>query len=603
MKLFNILFIAIIFSISSLVKAQNKNVLLIIVDDLNTDQAAFGNAAVHTPNIDALAQEGIQFTNTQCSWPVCGASRASFTTGTYPETNGVMNLSTELRDVSPNIVTIPQYLKEIGYTSEAVGKIYDPRCIDSNYDYPISWSTPYSKDYTYPAKYGPFVKGQYRVAFPGSYKKGPSTEKGPDGVLDDGYNDGQIALDAVSRLDNFKNSSNPFFLAVGFKKPHTPFIAPKKYWDMYDINNIEIAPYQKLPVGTTDIAFSSSNEIKGYDDVRLLTSDQTKSGDFTSSITIDGQTFNNVLQENKQKELIMGYYSAISYIDAQIGIVMQALEDNGLKDNTLVIFTSDHGFTLGDNGMWAKHNILNNTSNVPFIILDPNRGASIEARAVQLIDIFPTICDWLNIDDLDQFQGNSMLSPVPVDAIFPANLAMTRFKSSGKIGYSFKRDNYRYTLWTKQSAKLDNYSTMIPVEEELYKYDSNLSQKADLVNLINDASEKSKLDEIKVEVEKWWNAYRNNHTNESTIPPLSNEEFDSQSKFTIFPNPSFDFINISGDVVGECSIIVRTMGGRKVIEKSVNNRNNTVLSINISSLPKGVYAISVNGVSYKLLKN
>ncbi|MCK5906509.1 MAG: sulfatase, partial [Flavobacteriales bacterium] len=398
-------------SVQTSVSAQRKNVLLIVVDDLNTDQASFGNSAVHTPNIDALAQEGIQFTNTQCSWPVCGASRASFTTGTYPETNGVMNLSTELRDVSPNIVTIPQYLKEIGYTSEAVGKIYDPRCIDDAYDYPTSWSTPYNKNYTYPEEYGPFVKGQYRVPFPANYTKGPSTEKGPDGVLDDGYSDGQIALDAVNRLNNYKNSSKPFFLAVGFRKPHTPFISPKKYWDMYDINNIDISSFQALPVGTTEIAMNNDNsEIKGYDDVRLLTSDQTKGGDFTSSVTIDGQTFNKVLQENKQKELIMGYYATVSYIDAQIGIVMKALEDNGLKDNTLVIFTSDHGFTLGDNGMWAKHNILNNTSNVPFIIVDPNRGAGIEPRAVQLIDIFPTICDWLNIKDLEQFQGNSMLS-------------------------------------------------------------------------------------------------------------------------------------------------------------------------------------------------
>ena len=514
-----LIIIIISLSVQTTVSAQRKNVLLIVVDDLNTDQASFGNAAVHTPNIDALAQEGIQFTNTQCSWPVCGASRASFTTGTYPETNGVMNLSTELRDVSPNIVTIPQYLKEIGYTSEAVGKIYDPRCIDSQYDYPTSWSTPYNKNYTYPAKYGPFVKGQYRVAFPDTYTKGPSTEKGPDGVLDDGYSDGQIALDAVNRLNNYKNSSEPFFLAVGFRKPHTPFISPKKYWDMYDINNIDMSSYQTLPVGTTDIALNNnSSEIKGYDDVRLLTSDQTKNGDFTSSITIDGLTFDKVLQENKQKELIMGYYATVSYIDAQIGIVMKALEDNGLKENTLVIFTSDHGFSLGDNGMWAKHHILNNTSNVPFIIVDPNRGPGIEPRAVQLIDIFPTICDWLNIKDLEQFQGNSMLSPVPNDAVFPANLAMTRFKKDGKIGYSFKRDNYRYTLWTKESAKLDKYTDMVPVVEELYKYDSNLSQEADLVNLINDASEKDKLDEIKAEVKVWWNAYNNNHVNASDIP-------------------------------------------------------------------------------------
>ena len=594
-------------SVLTTVSAQRKNVLLIVVDDLNTDQASFGNSAVHTPNIDALAQEGIQFTNAQCSWPVCGASRASFTTGTYPETNGVMNLSTELRDPSPNIVTIPQYLKEIGYTSEAVGKIYDPRCIDDAYDYPTSWSTPYNKDYTYPAKYGPFVKGQYRVPFPNTYTKGPSTEKGPDGVLDDGYFDGQVALDAVNKLNGYKNNENSFFLAVGFKKPHTPFISPKKYWDMYDINNIDMSSYQTLPVGTTDIALNNDNsEIKGYDDVRLLTSDQTSKGDFTSSVTIDGLTFDNVLQENKQKELIMGYYSAISYIDAQIGIVMKALEDNGLKDNTLVIFTSDHGFSLGGNGMWAKHHILNNTSNVPFIIVDPNRGAGIEPRAVQLIDIFPTICDWLNIKDLEQFQGNSMLSPVPSDAVFPANLAMTRFKKNGKIGYSFKRDNYRYTLWTNQSAKIDEYSAMIPVEEEFYIYESNTSQKVERENLINSASgnDKDKLDKIKAEVEKWWNAYNNNHTNESTIPEnpdLSEKGIGLNPSYKIYPNPANKEITISGDLSNSTTVKLYALNGKEIINKNISNKTDKY-NLNISSLVSGTYVVSVNGINYTLVK-
>ena len=601
----DIILLLFIFNIFSLAEAQHKNILFIIVDDLNTDEAAFGNTAVYTPNIDLLAQEGIQFTNTQCSWPVCGASRASFTTGTYPETNGVMNLSTKIRDVSPNIVTIPQYLKEIGYTSEAVGKIYDHRCIDEDYDYPTSWSTPYNKNYTYPAEYGPFVKGQYRVPFPEEYIKGPSTEKGPEGVLDDGYGDGQVALDAVARLEKFKKGDKPFFLAVGFRKPHTPFISPKKYWDMYDINNIDISSYQALPVGTSNLALNNNNgEIKGYDDVRLLTSDQTTSGEFTASITIDGKTFDKVLQEDKQKELIMGYYAAISYIDAQIGIVMKSLEDNGFKDNTLVIFTSDHGFTLGDNGMWAKHNILNNTSHVPFIIVDPSRGASIEPRAVQLIDIFPTICDWLNIKDLEQFQGNSMLSPVPSDAVFPANLAMTRFKKSGKIGYSFKRDNYRYTLWTRQSAKLDKYSTMVPVEEELYKYDSNLSQEADLVNLINDPSEKDKLDEIKAQVEIWWNAYNNNHVNESEIPEnpdLSESMIDTKINYSIFPNPTNKKITIFGNFEKNTTIKVYALNGKEIMKKNIY-KNTEKYNLNISTLKVGTYVISINGINYTLVK-
>ncbi len=603
MKIFKIFLLSLfIISISTKVEAQKKNVLLIIVDDLNTDEAAFGNDAVITPNIDALSIQGIQFTNTQCSWPVCGPSRASFMTGTYPETNGVMNLSTELRTPSPNIVTIPQYLKEIGYTTEAVGKVYDPRCIDENYDYPTSWTSPYSIKYTYPAKYGPFVKGQYRVPFPNDYIKGPSTEKGPEGVLDDGYIDGQIAQDAINRINNFKNSNKPFFLSVGFKKPHTPFISPKKYWDLYDINNIKLAPYQTLPKGTSDLALNNNNgEIKGYDDIRLLTSDQTNKGDFTSTITINGETFSKVLQEDKQKQLILGYYSAVSYIDAQIGKVIKALEDNGLKNNTLIILTSDHGFTLGDSGMWAKHNILNNTSNVPFIIVDPSSNTpAVETRAVQLIDIFPTICDWLNIPTLEQFQGNSMLAN-EANTTFPTNLAMTRFKKSGKIGYSFKRDNYRYTLWTKQSAKTDKYSTMIPEEEELYKYNSNTAQQTETENLINNESEQDKLKEIKDEVKIWWDAYNNNHTNESKIPDLAIDDFSLKTKFKLYPNPVTDTINIYGDFSKNSKIIVYALNGKIIVDKTIENIKNSY-KLDVSILKTGNYILSVEGVNYKFIK-
>ena len=580
--------------------------LFIIVDDLNTDQAKFGNTAVHTPNIDKLAEEGIQFTNAQCSWPVCGPSRASLMTGTYPETNGVMNLKTKLRVPSPDIVTIPQYLQEIGYTTEAVGKIYDPRCIDNQYDYPTSWSTPYSIDYSYPAEYGPFIKAQYRVPFPNDYKKGPLTEKGPEGVDDDGYIDGQIAIDAISRINSYKNSNKPFFLSVGFKKPHTPFIAPKKYWDMYNINDIEIAPYQKLPEGTTDIAMNNDNsEVKNYDDVRLLTVDQDK-GDFTSSVTINGETFTKVLPEEKQKELILGYYAAISYIDAQIGMVIHALEENGLKDNTLIIFTSDHGFTLGDSGMWAKHNILNNTSNVPFIIVDPSREAGIEPRAVQLVDIFPTICDWLNIKDLEQFQGNSMLSPISSEDDFPGNLAMTRFKKQGKNGYSFKRNNYRYTLWTKQSAKTDSYSSMVPQVEEFYKYESNTGQQVERENIINSATgvDKANLNEIKAEVEKWWNAYNKKHVNESEIPDdpyLSENTNDIKTKYNLYPNPSDKEVTVYGDFHKNSIIKIYALNGEEIMEKKIT-KNTDSYKLNISTLSKGTYVVSVNGISNTLIK-
>ena len=583
--------------------AQRKNILFIVVDDLNTDQAAFGNDAVYTPTIDALSQEGIRFTNMQCSFPVCGASRSSFMTGTYPETNGVTNLSTKLRDVSPKIVTIPQYLKEIGYVTEAIGKIYDGRCIDDDYDYPTSWSTEYVKRYTYPAEYGDFYKGQYRVEYPDTYTVGPSAEKGPEGVLDDGYVDGQIALDAVRRLESYKNSDKPFFLGVGFKKPHLPFISPKKYWNMYNVDDIEIASYQKLPEGTTDIAFYPSTEFKNYDDVRAYTSDGTKNGDFTSSVTIGGQTFDKVLEEQKQKEAIMGYYAAVSYIDAQIKIVVDALEDNGLKDNTLIILTSDHGFALGDHGIWAKHNILNNSSQVPFIIIDPNRVSGVENRAVQLVDVFPTICDWLGIPMLEQMQGNSIFQTPTSTTTFPLDLAVTYYKNQGKKGYSFKRGNYRYTLWTKQTPMTDTYKEMTPFTEEFYKYDTGAPQAYEQKNIIGTSDNKDKLalKEIKEDVEKWWTAYYNNHTNESEIPDLANDYFPLKNRFTLYPNPAEDIVNIIGDFGKNTKIRIHTLAGKLVMNKTVSDLDGSY-QLKISSLKKGSYLISVDGINYKIIK-
>ena len=579
--------------------AQQKNVLFILVDDLNTDQAAFGNTAVITPAIDALSQEGIRFDNAQCSWPVCGPSRASFMTGTYPETNGVRNLKTELRDPSPNIVTIPQYLKEIGYITEAVGKVYDPRCIDEDYDYPTSWTTPYSISYDYPEEYGPFVKGQYRV-YVAPMDKGPLTEIGPDGVLDDGYIDGQIALDAVNRIESYKNSDKPFFLSVGFKKPHTPFIAPKKYWDLYDISDIEMSDYQKLPEGTGEIAFSTSGEVKAYDDIIVLTSDGTKDGEFTSSVTVNGETFDKVMPEDTQKNSIRGYYASISYIDAQIKMIVDALESNGLKDNTLIILTSDHGFALGDNAIWGKHNILNNSSQVPFIIVDPSREAKVEDRAVQLIDIFPTICHWLDIPYLEQMQGNSVFEDENASTVFPLNLAVTHFRSKGRNGYTFKRSNYRYTLWTNNSAMTDAFEDIDIYEEELYKYTTDEPQAVERINLINDANEAEVLAEIKVQVEKWWKAYNENHTNESEIPGLGVGDLDN-NKFNIYPNPSSQYLVIEGGFPKSTQVQIYSVNGKLMSEEKYEDLKDQ-LYISTETMSKGVYVIKINGVSRKFIK-
>ncbi|RUA06888.1 MAG: hypothetical protein DSY82_09035 [Flavobacteriia bacterium] len=584
-----------IFNFYSHAQGNGKNVLLIIVDDLNTDEASFGNDAVITPHIDQLSQEGIRFTNVQTSYPVCGPSRASFLTGTYPETNGVINLKVQLREVSPDIVSLPQYLKHKGYITSAVGKVFDPRNVDDDHD-GISWSVQYPNpsQYTYPAEYGSFVKGQYRVL------ADQSTEKGPTGVDDDGYVDGQIALDAINKLNSFKDQDKPFFLSVGFKKPHLPFIAPEKYWNLYNINNIEVTAYQQLPEGTNNIAFSTSGEFKNYLDIKAyLDGDQGKNDNFTS--TVNG--FEKVLDESKQKETILAYYAAISYIDAQIGKVVDALEKNGQKNNTIIILTSDHGFKLGDHNIWGKHNLLQNATQVPFIIIDPSRNSGVENRAVQLIDLFPSICRMLDLPLLEQFQGNSYFTDESAETTFPLGLAVSFYRHEGKKGYSFKKDRYRYTLWTKQTPMENTYDEVVAFAEELYEYPENNLHFIERKNLISDPAYQDILSNIKREVEKWWHAYNQNHKNHSDIDGiLAVDDYNKLDDIeNIYPNPAKEIINIKGNFNKDIYLKLYNLKGKTVSEK-LNYINKTDrIELNIQNIESGIYILRINNKTFKLI--
>ncbi len=220
--------------------AQKKNVLFIAIDDLKPLLNCYGENFAKTPAIDLLANKGTVFNNAHCQWAVSGPSRASLLTGKTTDVTGVQNLSTLLRDVTPNIITLPQYFKNLGYTSAAAGKVFDPRSVDNGHD-AISWSIPYIKSYEYPAEYGDFVGGtKYRVL------DKTVTEKGPVGVKFDGYTDGQICLDALGKLDDFADSGENFFLAVGFKKPHIPFVAPAEYWNLYNREDIMCLPLFRI---------------------------------------------------------------------------------------------------------------------------------------------------------------------------------------------------------------------------------------------------------------------------------------------------------------------------------------------------------------------
>ncbi|NLR91123.1 sulfatase-like hydrolase/transferase [Flammeovirga agarivorans] len=474
-------------------KENKKNVVLIMIDDLNTDLFAFGNEEVITPNIDALSEQGIQYTNTQCSYPVCGPSRASLLTGTYPERNGVTNLTLQLNETAPELTTLPELLSQNGYKTAAVGKIFDPRNVDNGH-HEQAWTSDYTdpSHYTYPDEYGDFVSGnKYRV------EDGMSYEIGPENVGDDGYQDGQFTEHALELLDEFSASSQPFFLAVGYKKPHLPFVAPKKYFDLYEGKDISLAPYQKMPEGADEISYKEPTELTGYKDIPEVWEDTYLE-------------FENVLNPDKQKELVLAYYACASYIDAQIGQIVNRLEQLGEKDNTLLIITSDHGFNLGDHNMWGKHNLLRNSAQVPMIIIDPSEllPTTTTDRATQLIDLYPTVCDFTYTPKPSFLQGSSLFLGNEVTTQYPLDLSVTYYKKNSKNGYTFKRGNYKYTLWTSDKGMtpmLVPYQNVTAYHEEFYVY--NGIQDLERENQINNSAYASEIAAIKDDVAKWWSVY------------------------------------------------------------------------------------------------
>ena len=460
---------------------QRPNVLFIAIDDMKPLTGSYGADFMVTPHMDALANAGVIFTNAHCQQAVCGPSRASIMTGMRPDYTGVWDLKTRMRDVNPDILSMPEHFKNEGYETVAVGKIYDPRCVDKQYDGP-SWSIPYkeSSQYTYPAEYGEPALSYYaledrkktvhalekeardkgvNVHKYVSERFKPSVEMAD--VPDEAYIDGQIANNAIRYIDQFaKKDDKPFFLGVGFKRPHLPFAAPTKYWELYKREEIQLAQYPHPVKDGVNIAYHNSGELQSYTDIPPLSS-------FTDINTMK-------LPEEKQKELIHGYYAAISYIDAQVGKVMAKLKETGLDKNTVVVLWGDHGWHLGDHSMWCKHSNFEQATRVPLIITAPGFEAGSYAHPAEFIDVFPTLCDLTGLETPSQLQGVSLVPSLKNNDEMVKPVAVSQFNRGKKKGYSIRSDRFRLTLWMT-----DGWNTSMPLKEntivagELYDYKSD----------------------------------------------------------------------------------------------------------------------------------
>ena len=362
--------------------AQKPNILLLYIDDLRPELASFGSLQILSPNIDALAEKGVMFTNAYCNVPVCGASRASMLTGMLPTKNRFLDYKTFVETEVPEAVTVPELLKNNGYTTISNGKIYH-HLDDRDSDWNEVWR-PYAFDKTdtglAPTDYwqsiwkdykNPYNASQYRIT-----DRGPAYE-GED-VLDSTYIDGLLTEKVIRDIKKLKKGKKPFFLTAGFISPHLPFNAPKKYWDLYDRNTIKQPEnYNYTPIDAPEISISNWPEMRSYTNI-------PRQGQVSDRVAID---------------LIHGYYATISYTDALVGKILNALKEEGLENNTVVILVSDHGYNLQEHTQWAKFTNYNTSTQVPLIIYNPLSKIKGTTNALtSLVDVYPTLVEICEIE-------------------------------------------------------------------------------------------------------------------------------------------------------------------------------------------------------------
>ncbi len=402
------------------------NVLFFAVDDLRPEALASGSDLIRTPNLDRIAAKGTTFDRAYCQQAVCSPSRSSLMTGRRPDATRVWDLETHFRVALPDAVTIGQHFKNNGYFVQGMGKIFHGGFDDAP-TWSVPWPNPKAPQYASPealtAMQDPKNKdGKGRA-------RGPAVESAD--VPDDTYTDGRTARLAAETLAALKKKGQPFFLAVGMAKPHLPFVAPKKYWDLYDPAKIYVPKFQQLPKDAPAFVGHTNGELKSYSDI-------PKDGPISDELA---------------RRLRHGYYAATSYMDAQVGVVLDALEKEGLASNTVIVLSGDHGWQLGEHGLWHKHTNFELAARAPLLISAPGQKAAgrKSLSLAEFIDIYPTLADVCGLPKPKDVEGVS-LKPVLDDAsasVRPVAISQYPRNDGAKslMGYSIRDDQWRLTLW------------------------------------------------------------------------------------------------------------------------------------------------------------
>ena len=439
--------ISILSMTQSVVAADKPNVLFIAVDDLRPELGCYGNGIVRSPNIDRIASRGIVFSKAYCQQAVCSPSRTAIMTGLRPDVTKVWDLETHFRVAQPDCVTLPQHFKANGYHCAAINKVYHKGFEDGR-----SWSVPHwyssgkavdtdQKDFTKQIVTKHDVAVQEFMApvarTDSKAKPGPAYEVSLKAETE--LPDGAAAAEAVKRLAELKSKKEPFFLAVGFAKPHLPFVAPKKYWELYDPNTIPVPTFEQLPTGSPKFAGHNNGELHNY----------------------PGVPKEDPLPEDFAKTLRHGYYACISYTDAQIGKLLDALDREGLADNTIIVLWGDHGWQLGEHGLWHKHTNFELATRAPLLISVPkskNAGMKCEAP-VEFVDVYPTLAELCGLPVAPTKIDGTSLKNFLDDPNAPAtDVAISQYPrrdtatETDLMGYSIRDSRWRAIFWRERSG-------------------------------------------------------------------------------------------------------------------------------------------------------
>lgn len=519
---------------------KKPNVLFIAFDDLRAELGCYGSEIVKSPNIDGLASRGVVFNRAYCQQAICGPSRASIMTGAYPEAINVIDLFQNFRLNRPDIITIPQQFHANGYETVYIGKIFHPNENDDE----MSWSRKpvlAKRSPDAPKTIGGYALKENQQIFRDNkaqlieeygrelieenwLARGPGHECAD--VPDDTYEDGYNTNCAIATLNDLvQNGDKPWFLALGYHKPHLDWIAPQKYWDLYVEEELPISTQVNPPKDGASMGLSESLEVR-------VGASIPKTTDFSPEL---------------QRTLRHAYYACTSYVDAQLGKLIQALKESGQLDNTIVVLWSDHGFNLGEMGYWGKATNYEMATRVPFIIVAPDVTDKVKGQEsnalVGLIDVFPTLCDLAGIEKPENIQGNSLvpvlknpnaewkdaafsLFPTPALREWAARPFTEPFRKSFfaplienietrikeqmgdkwdrnafenfVMGYAMRTDRYRLVVWKDRRRPNET-----PLFVEIYDH---LKDPEETVNIAKDNPELEK--ELLNQFNKEWKGYR-----------------------------------------------------------------------------------------------